>query len=128
MNENNALTPSNKSDVKAARQLPIVTPAVDIYENENEIVLHADMPGVQRENITINIDNGKLHLAGSRTVLDSGAARWQEFGAAEYSRTFSVPQSIDVANIKAHLQDGVLQLQLPKLEAAKPKQIKITTG
>lgn len=128
MSENKALTPSNKHDVNAARKLPVVTPAVDIFENTNEILLHADMPGVERENITINIDNGKLYLSGSRTVTDSGATRWQEFGAAEYSRTFSVPQSIDIPNIKAHLQDGVLQLQLPKLEAAKPKQIKITTG
>jgi HSP20 family molecular chaperone IbpA len=128
MSDNKALTPSNKHEVNAARELPVVTPAVDIFENTNEILLHADMPGVERENISINIDNGKLYLSGSRTVTDSGATRWQEFGAAEYSRTFSVPQSIDIPNIKAHLQDGVLQLQLPKLEAAKPKQIKITTG
>lgn len=128
MSENKALTSSNKHEVNAARELPVVTPAVDIFENTNEILLHADMPGVERENISINIDNGKLYLSGSRTVTDSGATRWQEFGAAEYSRTFSVPQSIDIPNIKAHLQDGVLQLQLPKLEAAKPKQIKITTG
>ncbi|MBM9512510.1 Hsp20/alpha crystallin family protein [Desulfogranum marinum] len=128
MSDNKALTPSNKHEVNAARELPVVTPAVDIFENTNEILLHADMPGVERENISINIDNGKLYLSGTRTVTDSGATRWQEFGAAEYSRTFSVPQSIDIPNIKAHLQDGVLQLQLPKLEAAKPKQIKITTG
>lgn len=128
MSENKALTPSSTSDVTAAPQLPVLIPAVDIFENDNEILLHAEMPGVQKEAIAINIDNGKLYLSGCRTVTDTGAPRWQEFGAVEYSRTFSVPQSIDVANIKAHLQDGVLQLHLPKLEAAKPKQIKITTG
>lgn len=128
MSEDKALTTQPNTEVAAAKQLPVVAPAVDIFENDNEILLHADLPGVQREDIAINIDNGKLSLNGTRTIIDTGASRWREFGALEYSRTFSVPQSIDVANIKAHLQDGVLELHLPKLESAKPKQIEITTG
>lgn len=128
MTENKALTPAQKNDVAAGKQLPVITPAVDIYENENEILMHADMPGVQKEDITISIDDGKLHLSGSRSMVAHGASRWQEFGEAEYSRTFSVPQTIDVATVTAHLEQGVLHLRLPKLESAKPKQIKITTN
>jgi len=128
MSDNKAVAVSNKDDVAAARQMPVIPPAVDIYENDNEILLHADMPGVTRDNISINIDQGRLYLSGSRFFSDTGAKKWEEFGAAEYGRTFSVPQSIDVANVKAHLQDGVLELKLPKHEAAKPKQIEITTG
>ncbi|PID72108.1 MAG: heat-shock protein [Desulfobulbus propionicus] len=128
MSENKAVTVSNKNDVAAARQVPIITPNVDIYENESEILLHADMPGVSKEDISINIDEGRLHLSGSRTFSDTEAAGCLEFGAAEYSRIFTVPQSIDVGRVKAHLNDGVLELKLPKHEAAKPKHIEITTS
>lgn len=102
-----------------------VTPLVDIYENEDEILLYADMPGVEKEKVRINIDNGKLSLSGVRTIAASGAAAWSEFGDVEFQRTFSVPQSIDVNKVNAELKDGVLKLHLPKAETAKPRQIEI---
>ncbi len=102
-----------------------VVPLVDIYENENEILLHVDMPGVEKDKITINIDNGRLHLSGLRKMDVKGAENWAEFGDAEYVRSFSVPQTIDVEKVNAELKNGVLQLHLPKSEAAKPRQIEI---
>ncbi len=105
-----------------------VIPLVDIYENEDEILLFADMPGVDKKEITINIDNGKLTLDGVRRMDSNGAVQWEEFGPAEYQRTFSVPQTIDVAKVSAEMQDGVLRLHLPKSEAAKPRQIEIKTA
>jgi len=106
--------------------IPTVVPLVDIYENEDEILLHIDMPGVDKKDITVNIDNGKLSLAGVRTLSTSGAAQWEDFGDVEYQRTFSVPQSIDVSKVNAEMKEGVLRLHLPKSEAAKPRQIEIT--
>lgn len=129
MNENNELvTSNNQAGAMAQQQLPVMTPEVDIFENEHEILLHADMPGVAKEDITINIDNGKMRLSGIRRLTTSGAATWREFGDVEFRRNFSVPQSIDTDQVRAELKDGLLCLHLPKSEAAKPRQIEITAG
>jgi HSP20 family protein len=109
-------------------EVPVITPAVDIYENDDEILLYADMPGVEKDNICVNIDNGRLSLSGVRRMETTGAANWEEFGEVEYRRVFSVPQTIDMDKVNAELKNGVLQLHLPKSEAAKPRQIEIQTA
>jgi HSP20 family molecular chaperone IbpA len=119
------LTKRDKGAVESTRNLRQSVPLVDIYENDDEILLHAEMPGVRKDDITVNIDNGNLSLSGVRSILHDGAADWEEFGDVEFQRAFSVPQSIDVNNVKAELKDGILALHLPKSEAAKPKTIKI---
>ncbi|NNF45925.1 MAG: Hsp20/alpha crystallin family protein [Desulfofustis sp.] len=122
------LTQKDQTAVESTRNLRQVTPMVDIYENDDEILLHAEMPGVKRDDITVNIDNGNLTLTGLRTLTMEGAAEWEEFGNVEYQRAFSVPQTIDVNKVKAELRDGILALHLPKSEAAKPRQIEIKAG
>ena len=114
--------------VESTRNIQRVTPLVDIYENDEEILLHAEMPGVNKDAITVNIDNGTLTLTGVRSLTTEGVAEWQEFGDVEYQRAFSVPQSIDVEKVKAELKEGILALHLPKSEAAKPRLIEIQAG
>lgn len=109
-------------------QLPAVVPAVDIFENENEILLHVDLPGVQKDDISINIDNGKLALSAARYLPTAGAQAWREIADVQFRRTFAVPQSIDLNNVRAELKNGVLSLHLHKSEAAGPRQIEITTS
>lgn len=125
MSERSDLVKREETMPDATREIPAVAPLVDIYENDDEILLHADMPGVAKEDITVSIDNGKLTLTGTRKIDPTGAAQWEEFGSVEYRRNFSVPQTIDVEKINAVLKDGVLRLHLPKSEAAKPKLIEI---
>lgn len=125
MNKNKDVVKTEGREVENDRQLPTMTPVVDIYENETEILLYADMPGVAKENISVNIDNGKLSVSGVRRLETAGSAGWEEFGDVEYLRNFSVPQTIDVAKVNAELKDGVLKLHLPKSEAARPRQIEI---
>lgn len=125
MNDRQDLTVHEEQLGERKMQLAVVTPLVDIVENDHEILLSADMPGVDRKDISVNIDNGRLTLSGTREVKTVGAASWEEFGDIEFRRTFSVPQTIDVAAVHAELKDGVLQLHLPKAEAAKPRQIEI---
>jgi len=127
MADTKELVEKKEGQVERSRQIPGVSPVVDIYENEDEILMFADMPGVEKENITVNIDNGKLSLSGVRKMETAGAANWEEFGNVEYQRIFAVPQTIDVNKINAELKDGVLRLHLPKSEAAKPRQIEIKT-
>lgn len=125
MNDRTKLVKREESIPNPSREIPTLAPLVDIYENDDEILLYADMPGVDKKDITVNIDNGKLSLSGIRKIEATGAVQWEEFGDVEYRRTFSVPQTIDVDKINAELKDGVLRLHLTKSEAAKPKQIEI---
>lgn len=114
--------------VESTRNLRQLAPLVDIYENNDEILLHAEMPGVQKDQISVNIDNGNLTLSGVRTLASDGVTDWAEFGDIEYQRVFSVPQSIDVEHVRAELKGGILALHLPKSEAAKPKTIEVKTA
>jgi len=125
MSEKTEITKREETVPERSRPVPAVAPVVDIYENDNEILLHADMPGVVKEDITVNVDNGKLSISGVRKLATTGAANWEEFGDVEYQRAFSVPQTIDVAKVNAELKDGVLRLHLPKSEAAKPRVVQI---
>jgi HSP20 family molecular chaperone IbpA len=128
MNENTELTTRKENILEKRQDLPRVAPLVDIYENEDEILLHADMPGVVRDNITVNVDNGRLEISATRRLQTKGSGSWQEFGDVEYRRVFSVPQSIDVNKVNAELKEGVLKLHLPKTEAAKPRTIQISVA
>jgi len=128
MSDKKELVKTEKEMVEQSRPIPTVAPLVDIYENDDEILLHADMPGVEKDKIAVNVDNGTLTITGVRELETKGVATWEEFGNVEYRRNFSVPQTIDVEKVNAELKDGVLRLHLPKSEAAKPKQIEIKTG
>ena len=125
MSEKTDLVTREESMPETKQELQAVSPLVDIYENDDEILVHAEMPGVVKDDLTVNIDNGKLTLTGIRKVDTTGSAQWEEFGDVEYKRNFSVPQTIAVDKVNAVLKDGVLRLHLPKSEAAKPRQIEI---
>lgn len=125
MSERKDIAKKEENAINKTRELISATPAVDIYENDDEILLHADMPGVVKEDIRVNIDNGTLSLSGVRRFDKKGVSSWEEFSDVEYIRSFSVPQSIDIERVKAELKDGVLKLHLPKSDAAKPRMIEI---
>ncbi|TKB06168.1 Hsp20/alpha crystallin family protein [Desulforhopalus sp. IMCC35007] len=126
MSTNTELTKRTEDMVEKRPDLLTVAPAVDIFENDHEILLKADMPGVLKEKIYVNIDNGKLEVSGARHLETKGARNWQEFDDVEYRRVFSVPQTIDVEKVHAELKDGTLELHLPKAESAKPRTIQIS--
>ena len=125
MSDKANITTSKETMPESRQDIPPVSPVVDIYENDEEFLLHADMPGVDKEDLTIHIDNGTLEIVGTREMKKTGASEWKEFGSVEYSRSFSVPQTINVDRIGAKLRNGVLELHLPKSEAAKPRVIEI---
>jgi len=128
MDRKQEIVRNDDKNLEKTRQLYEVRPAVDIYENEDEFVLHADMPGVTKQDISVNLDNGTLFLSGVRKLPVQGAPGLEEFYDIEYVRSFSVPQTIDVSKIEAELKNGVLRLHLPKSEAVKPRQIEIKTA
>jgi HSP20 family protein len=103
-------------------------PAVDIYEQGTDIVLKAELPGVDPKDVDIRLENNVLSLRGQRK-LESEVKRENyhrvERSYGTFSRSFTLPTVVDQASIKAEFKDGLLRLTLPKREEAKPKQIQI---
>jgi HSP20 family protein len=118
------------TDLEQTKAGPVYTPAVDIFESENEITLLADMPGVKPADLTIDLHEGVLTFSGESTSTagDNEVADFREYNAGRFYRQFSLSDKVDQDKIEARLRDGVLRLVLPKAAATKPKQIKIKTG
>jgi HSP20 family protein len=105
------------------------SPAVDIYETENEIVLKAELPEVNQKDIDIQIENSTLTIQGERqpdTTIKQENYHRIERATGRFNRSFTLPSLVDQEKIKAEYKDGVLKIELPKREARKPKQIKVT--
>ncbi|HPJ38461.1 MAG TPA: Hsp20/alpha crystallin family protein [Spirochaetota bacterium] len=104
----------------------VITPGTDIFETEGEYVIKADVPGLQKENVDITIDNGVLELKGKIDVEnETHDLRAEEFRLHDYYRRFTVGDDIDTGAVKAHMENGVLTLVLPKKEEVKPRKIEV---
>jgi HSP20 family protein len=104
------------------------SPAVDIFENENELVLKADLPEVDAKNVGIQIENGTLTLKGERQFEEqrNGKAYHRiERGYGAFVRAFTLPETVDAEKVKADFKAGVLTVTLPKKEVAKPRTVNI---
>ena len=104
-------------------------PAVDIYESEtHEVVIKAELPEMKREDISVTFENNVLTLKGERKFeTDVPRDRFQRFERfyGTFSRSFTLPATVDAGAISATYKDGVLTVRLPQREEAKPKQITI---
>jgi HSP20 family protein len=104
-------------------------PPVDIFENDQqEIVLRAELPGVEKDQIDIRVENNTLTLRGERTR--SSEVKDEQYHRVErsygtFSRSFSLPSRIDTEKVRADFKDGLLTIALPIREEAKPKQIEV---
>lgn len=104
------------------------TPAVDIFETENELLLKADLPGVEMKDVDIQLENGTLALRGERRQQEEkkeGGYHRIERSYGGFARYFSLPDTVDAEHVKADYRNGVLTVTLPKKELAKPRQIRI---
>ena len=104
-------------------------PAVDIYEtDQHEVVLKAELPDLKREDINLTFENGVLTLKGERKFEQE--VKKENFQRIErrhgaFSRSFTLPNTVDASRISAHYKEGVLTIRLPQREEAKPKQIAV---
>lgn len=114
--ETNELVSRRENGQQAAREA--VPPPVDIYENAEEVLLVADLPGVLADDVHIRFERGELMLWGKRLGEEVGP---------DFARTFRVSGAIDPDKIEADLQNGVLNLRLPKRDTVRPRQIPIKT-
>ena len=105
-------------------------PPVDIVENDNNVVLKAELPGINPNDIEVRVEDNTLYMKGERKfekdVKEENLHR-VERSYGSFNRTFALPSSIDADKVQAEYKDGVLTLTMPKREEAKPKTIKINT-
>lgn len=103
-------------------------PAADIVERDGEFLITAELPGVKRDDIDVQLDNDVLTITGERKMEEKKETdkthRVERF-YGKFSRSFRVPENVDAAAIKAECEEGVLRLHLPKTEAKKPEPVKI---
>ena len=108
------------------------TPAVDLYETAAEFVLIAELPGLRRDQIEIHADADRIAIRGARlsSQADRDVARQQyhrvERGHGRFSRTFALPEAIDVDGIKADLKDGLLTITIPKAGERSVRRIEVS--
>jgi HSP20 family protein len=103
-------------------------PAVDIVENPNELVVAADLPGIKKEDVDVQIEDGTLTLTGSRNFEHEDNKEGYhrlERSYGSFRRAFTLPDSVDSDKVAAAFEDGVLKITLPKKEVAKPRTIKV---
>jgi HSP20 family protein len=103
-------------------------PPVDIYEHDGNLVLKAELPGIDPKDVDVRVENNVLTLRGER-AFDQEVKRENchrvERAYGTFSRSFTLPNVVDTQNIKAEFKDGVLRVTMPKREEAKPKQIQV---
>ena len=106
-------------------------PAVDVYEKDGNIVLKAELPGLDPKDVDVRVENNILTLRGERRFDDE--VKRDNYHRVEraygtFTRSFTLPNAVDTNNIKADFKDGVLHVVLPKKEEAKQRQIQINVG
>ena len=124
MNERNAATRQEEASPGEAFLLP----PVDVVEHEEGITLHADLPGVARENLDLHVDGENLFISGqiALEMPKEMEATHVEVPKSRYRRVFALSREFDTARLAAELKQGVLTVRIPKAEHAKPRRIEIS--
>ncbi|HYG33270.1 MAG TPA: Hsp20/alpha crystallin family protein [Clostridia bacterium] len=106
-------------------------PALDVYENNDRITVRAELPGMKKEDISVSLEENTLTISGERKREEErkeGEVFRSERYFGRFQRIVTLSQPVDVNQIQANYKDGVLTINLPKAEAAKPKQIEVKTS
>jgi HSP20 family molecular chaperone IbpA len=111
----------------AETEREFVRPVVNIYETAESYVLEAELPGVSKEGVSVNVENNLLTLEGRRTVpvLPEDGYFYRESSGGDFRRVFELDPAIEAGKISARMEQGVLTLTLSKAEAAKPRRIAV---
>lgn len=114
---------AGREDTRSQEQY--ITPPVDIFENGDGLVVKADLPGVSKEGLDVRVENNLLTIRGKASNAAPGDPVYREYGLVNFFRQFELSDRVNQANISAELKNGVLTLNLPKAEEAKPRKIEI---
>ena len=103
-----------------------LTPAVDIYEDDQSLTLVADLPGVPKARLNLGIDKGVLTIEALAPSASDAPGLYREFGTTGYYRRFQLPDMLEFDRVAAELKEGVLKVVMPKSAAARPRKIEVT--
>jgi HSP20 family protein len=117
-----------RDGAERTRTSRLYMPRVDIYEQDDETVLVADMPGVDEKSVDITLEKNVLTIKGLRRDMEGYGLAYSEYGVGDYERTFALSDEVDRNKIQASMKDGVLRLVLPKAEEARTRKIAVKTG
>ena len=117
-----SMTPSRE---ETQSQEQYVTPPVDIYETQEGLIVKADLPGVARDGMDIRVENNLLTIRANVSHVAPGDPIYREYGLVNFFRQFELNERVDQSKISAELNHGVLTLNLPKAEEAKPRKIDV---
>lgn len=119
---------SEETRLAEAPKERILTPPVDILEYKDGLEVWADLPGVMKEDVEVNIENDVLTIGGKCKLGTIGEPLYREFELTKYFRQFQLTERVDQQKINAELKQGVLVIKLPKSEKAMPKKIAVNVG
>lgn len=124
MSQDKDLMKAEGTALRKADERRTVTPAVDVFENKDEFLLVADLPGVKTGQLDLDVADGELTLRGRRSYeVDQGSE--SDF---DYLRKFVLPEGVGIDKIAAELKHGELHVHLPKVDAIKPRRIAVSAG
>ena len=105
----------------------VFVPSADIYETQDALMVILEMPGVEKSNVDVRVEDGVLSVVGKLDLSKYQGLQplYVEYNVGHYSRSFQLSSKVDQSKIAAELKDGVLALTLPKLEQAKPRTIEV---
>ena len=115
--------PSTREETRSQERY--ITPPVDIYETADGLVVKADLPGVAKEGLDVRVENSLLTIRGKAAHAALGDPVYREYELVNFFRQFELNERVDQSKISADLKHGVLTLNLPKAEEAKPRQIEV---
>jgi HSP20 family protein len=120
--------PSAVQQVERTRNRPVFAPAVDIVETPEEVILRADLPGVEEKDVDVTLESGVLTIKGRAAEAAVSELRLVrgEYVPGDFERVFSLSDEIDQEHIKASVRNGVLDLRLPKAGPARARKIQIS--
>jgi len=118
-----------QQDSEMTKPINFFTPAVDIFETDSEVTVIAEMPGVDNSGVEVSLEENTLTIRGHRDQENPGGkVLLEEYENGSYLRKFTVAETIDRENIRASMAEGLLRVELPKAEPAKPRKIEVQVG
>ena len=129
--EPKSVRPRRRGEEHRPAPLPenVYTPALDIHESDNGLVLEADLPGVPPDQLEVRVENNVLNIYGrvKWNIPDDAELVYEEVRPGDFFRSFILSEVVDTERIQADFNNGVLRLTLPRAERAKPRKIEVRT-
>ena len=123
MSDDKLMKREEKAPATVARRHRKISPACDVYENADEFLITAEMPGIESDSIDIQLDRYRLTIQAMRPAEEGSAD-----DSMAYTRAFEIPETVDPGKIDAKMHNGVLSVHLPKAPQARVRQITVTAG